>query len=169
MDLNFYCPSKCGYCDSQDPLEHAFVHCRLAWSAWRHFEDLLGIPYYESCPKPTAVAWHRPPVGCFKLNVDGSALGCQGHSAGGGILRNSEGNPIFAVSMYFGIATNMEPEARALLEGLRLGIHKNILVALIELDSLMLHNVLHNAAPILWKIDHIVREIFGLLGKFFCF
>ncbi|KAL3529545.1 hypothetical protein ACH5RR_008867 [Cinchona calisaya] len=59
----------------------------------------------------------------------------------------------------------MEAKARTLLEGLRMCIQENMLVALIESDSLMLYNMLNNAAFVPWKIDHIVHEILGLLGN----
>ncbi|KAL3529638.1 hypothetical protein ACH5RR_008960 [Cinchona calisaya] len=70
-------------------------------------------------PNPIAVTWPKPLSGTLKLTIDGLSLGCLDHSAGGGILRDSVGNLVFAFSTYFGVATNMEVEATALLVGLQ--------------------------------------------------
>lgn len=55
----------------------------------------------------------------LKLNSDGSATS-SGLGAGGGILRDCYGGLIFAYHGYFGKATSLHAEAKALLLGLKL-------------------------------------------------
>ncbi|KAL3520049.1 hypothetical protein ACH5RR_018198 [Cinchona calisaya] len=119
----------------------------------------------KSRPRPSIVAWHRSPHSVFKLNVYGSALRCPSQSMRRGILRDSAGTLTFTFSTYYGVATNMEAEARALLEGLRGCIQKNIFAILVELDSIALCNMILNASSTLWMLDHVFWEIQALSSQ----
>ena len=52
--------------------------------------------------------------------MDESSLGNPGYSGGGGVVQDSFGNVLVGFPLAFGIRTNMEAEAMALLEGIKL-------------------------------------------------
>ncbi|XP_027067834.1 uncharacterized protein [Coffea arabica] len=82
---------------------------------------------------PRWIAWLRPPIGCIRLNIDGSSLGNPGLSGAGAIFRDSGGNILCGFSWFLGSRTNMEAEAMALLEGLLLSATFHSLH--VEMDS----------------------------------
>lgn len=55
------------------------------------------------------VCWNRPPGDILKLNTDGSALDNPGRIGGGGILRDLEGNMIYAYATPLGFGSNNDP------------------------------------------------------------
>lgn len=81
-------------------------------------------------------------------------------SEGGGILRNSAGCMIFALSGYFGSYTSIQAEAKTLLLVLQLyaqrGIDGNLVV---ETHSLMLQRILLKRYQCLWSISAKVEYI----------
>ncbi|KAI3453546.1 hypothetical protein Pfo_010209 [Paulownia fortunei] len=56
------------------------------------------------------VHWHKPALGSFKLNTDGSSKGNPGQSGVGGILGDCQGNPLVAFQDFIGTASNKETE-----------------------------------------------------------
>ncbi|KAH9292835.1 hypothetical protein KI387_041984, partial [Taxus chinensis] len=69
-------------------------------------------------------SWIRPGENVVKLNFDGASKGNLGPAGGGGILRNSEGDWLFAYAGPLGRQTNNMVEARALLWGVLLAKEK---------------------------------------------
>lgn len=61
----------------------------------------------------TTVTWTKPPTDTHKLNTDGSALTNPGKIGGGGILRDAQGNLIYAFAVPLGNGTNNQAEIQA--------------------------------------------------------
>ena len=70
-----------------------------------------------------------------KLNVDRSPLGNPEPLGGGGIICNHFGEALHAFSSLYGHCTNMEAEAKALLDGIKLCVTLSLCRVLVELDS----------------------------------
>ncbi|KAH0696196.1 hypothetical protein KY289_013678 [Solanum tuberosum] len=60
----------------------------------------------------TLVMWKTPPRTRYKLNTDGSALHNPGKIGGGGILRDYQGNIVYAFAVPFGEGTNNQAEVQ---------------------------------------------------------
>ena len=65
------------------------------------------------------VLWSSPPLGMFKVNVDGAPRGKPGSAQNGGVLRNSKGEVIFMFSKFVGVCDSNEVGVPAILEALR--------------------------------------------------
>lgn len=102
----------------------------------------------------------RPPLGWFKLNVDGYARGDE--NVGGGIIRNSEGAMVAAFSYYYGAGSNNLAEFLALKDGILLCKVLNISSVLIESHSSIAVTVVRSAQGDNWKLAYVLRECIGL-------
>ena len=85
---------------------------------------------------PTPIKW-SPPLGWFKLNIDGSSLGNPGLARGGGVIRNHLREWVGGYSRAIGFTTSIQAELRALKDSLLLVIDLKILNHEIEMDSLV--------------------------------
>lgn len=100
--------------------------------------EVMGISDRGSHVNPGRwYRWKKPPEGCYKLNVDGSAR--LNEMTGGGILRDHNGDLIAAFSSHYGLGTSNSAEFSALLEGRALNI-SNLLV---ECDSKLVCNAVN--------------------------
>ncbi|CAA2959140.1 Hypothetical predicted protein [Olea europaea subsp. europaea] len=84
-----------------------------------HVEYGLG---FKQQYRPKLVQWVKPPLGCLKLNIDGCFKGSL--AADGGVLRNANGDVVFAFHEFYDESCSniLEAELRALLtETARLG------------------------------------------------
>ena len=118
-----------------------------------------------------------PSPGWFKLNTDGSALGCPGPAGGGGLIRDDHGRWVKGFLRRIGKVSSLEAELWAIRDGLTLCTQLQTQELLIELDakaviSLVTCNKESFAqyAPLiddcrnllqqhpLWKIQHCYRE-----------
>ena len=86
---------------------------------------------------PTPIKWSPPPLGWFKLNIDGSSLSNPGLAGGGGVIRNHLGEWVGGFSRVIGFTTSVQAKLRALKSGLLLAIDLGILNLEIEMDSLV--------------------------------
>ena len=80
-------------------------------------------------PKQRAVVqvrWFKPPVGWFKLNLDGASCGNPGKVRGGGILRDCNGMWIRGYARSIGYASSIIAEFWALRDGLKLALSEGI-------------------------------------------
>nr|XP_033512782.1 uncharacterized protein LOC117277459 [Nicotiana tomentosiformis] len=69
--------------------------------------------------KVTKVIWEFPNEGWIKVNTDGASRGNPGRSSIGYVLRDEEGDVIYALGREIPPVTNNEAEALAILEALR--------------------------------------------------
>ena len=90
-----------------------------------------------------------------KLNVDGASRGNPGHSGGGGIIRNHNGDLLKAYSNYYGFCSNMVAEFRALKDGIYLALEMGIDLSklIVESDSKVLVDMLHRASCDQWQLQ----------------
>ena len=105
-------------------------------ASWLHF--YLEISSWSTPITYTLVRWVRPPHDVLKLNTDGYSKGNPGVSGEGGVLRDERGKLLLDFSCHFGLATSMQPEARALLFGVELCLQRGFGQFEVELDSLIL-------------------------------
>lgn len=105
------------------------------------------------------VKWIKPPTSLFKLNTDGSALSNPGKIGGGVILRDWQGNMIFAFSIPLGIGTNNEVETHAATYGVNWCIQHGYRKISQKYDSELLTKWLNSTAQTPWKIQHHLQEL----------
>lgn len=107
------------------------------------FIKWLGTsPRVVKASSPILVRWIAPPLNWAKLNCDGAFKGNPGHSGGGGVLRDHNGDLILAYGNYYGISLSLCAEAKALLDGLIISDGKGITHLWVEVDSMILFNML---------------------------
>ncbi|KAK4706649.1 hypothetical protein R3W88_033781 [Solanum pinnatisectum] len=96
----------------------------------------------ESCKpdvKVTSVIWKTPPTSRYKLNTDGSTLHNLGKIGGGGsILRDDNGNIIYAFAIPLGGGTNNQAEVQATSYGINWCIQHGYNNIILEVDSELL-------------------------------
>ena len=81
------------------------------------------------------VRWKLPSPGWFKLNTDGSALGCPGPAGGGGLIRDDHGRWVKGFLRRIGKVSSLEAELWAIRDGLILCNQLLIQELIIELDA----------------------------------
>uniref|UniRef100_A0A3Q7JWC0 RNase H type-1 domain-containing protein n=1 Tax=Solanum lycopersicum TaxID=4081 RepID=A0A3Q7JWC0_SOLLC len=114
---------------------------------------LLGTLEIKIIP----ITWIIPPPLRVKLNSDGSC--CNGQSRGEGIIRDQEGDFIFAYSIPLGNGTSNTAEAETLLYGLQWCARKGLEIVIGETNSLLLTKSVKREWKPPWKISNQVREI----------
>ena len=83
----------------------------------------------------TTPRWESPDAYHAKLNVDGAFVKENGTAGAGMILRDHEGDVIFAVTRtLFNCGDPLEAEMAAMKEGLRLSLHWTNLPLVVEMD-----------------------------------
>ncbi|KAK4707285.1 hypothetical protein R3W88_033132 [Solanum pinnatisectum] len=112
----------------------------------------------------TYVAWHQPPEGMLKLNIDGSFD--QNSKMGGtsGVIRDHLGSWIAGFSCKVKVVNAHHAELLALLHGLNLAQKININHLLVETDSQVLLNTLESSKPIHSHIYSNYRSMLILMG-----
>ncbi|XP_073051345.1 uncharacterized protein [Primulina eburnea] len=112
--------------------------------------------------KMAIVRWLRPPVGCFKLNVDGSSRGSPGASTIGGVVRDSSGQVLVSFSEFIGVGTNIRAELWAIWRGLLISSDLHLFPLWIETDS-RISLLLLRSRRCTWGLEHIVTRILLLM------
>lgn len=113
---------------------------------------------------PKIIKWYCPNSG-YALNVDGAAKGNPGHAGGGGCIRGSKGEVIFGFSYYYGVGTNMEAEARALLDGLRILVKSGLPVGVVYSDSKVLISMIQSSNHPPWRTYRWWEEIKDIISR----
>lgn len=111
------------------------------------------------------IKWAFPSKGRLKCNTNGASKGNPGPSSYGFCIRNYRGDLIYAQAAQIGLATNMEAEAKAILEAARFCQIQNIPNVLIETDSQGLRNILKHKWKIPWAIVEHIEEIIELMNN----
>uniref|UniRef100_M1CEJ8 RNase H family protein n=1 Tax=Solanum tuberosum TaxID=4113 RepID=M1CEJ8_SOLTU len=94
------------------------------------------------------VNWERPPPNILQLNTDGSALSNPGKIGGGGILRDSQGDMIYAYIVSSGTGPNNLAEVQAAAHGLYWCTHHGYKTIILEVDLEQLTKwITHNSQP----------------------
>ncbi|XP_068638504.1 uncharacterized protein [Aristolochia californica] len=111
----------------------------------REFDNLKGTNMRENwrnvvgmsnpARAPEMVEWSKPPLGHFKLNFDGSVLGCPGPAGFGGVIHNEQADLIFTYVGPIGLSDSTSEELHGLYNGLKLFKQKKEGALLVEGDS----------------------------------
>ncbi|KAH0769685.1 hypothetical protein KY290_013666 [Solanum tuberosum] len=107
-------------------------------------------------PWRTRVKWLKPPRNFIKLNSDGSCV--QRSCGGGGLIRDNQGNMMFAYSLGLGQGTSNMAEARALLYGLKWCVSRGYDRVWGETDSLLLVKCINGEWRTPWRLDKLIQE-----------
>lgn len=92
-------------------------------------------------------------------NTDGASRGNLDSSAYGFPLRYTVGNLIYVESHYFGIAANMEAEARVLCQALSYCRSNGLVNVQVQTDPLVLKQMVTKELRILWEMIEIMEDI----------
>ena len=123
--------------------------------------DYWGINIPASHPRPPRlIRWINPPKGRLKLNVDGAFKRSNNAAGGGGILRDTKGDIIFAfaASSYL-VHSSLEAEGLALRDGLSICCEMGISTVIVESDSLVLVQIMKGSCPCPWRMTYIMHEV----------
>ncbi|EOY17514.1 Uncharacterized protein TCM_042330 [Theobroma cacao] len=136
------------------------------WKGDKQIAQEWGITFQaESLPPPKVFPWHKPSIGEFKLNVDGSAKLSQ-NAAGGGVLRDHAGVMVFGFSENLGIQNSLQAELLALYRGLILCRDYNIRRLWIEMDAASVIRLLQGNQRGPHAIRYLLVSIRQLLSHF---
>ncbi|MQM11611.1 hypothetical protein Taro_044519 [Colocasia esculenta] len=100
----------------------------------------LGVPIKSGRLKvndfkpPKIVRWN-PPFSNYNINVDGACKGNLGICGGGGCFRNTRGDFVCGFAFLYGSGSSLLAETRALHDGLRLALERNLNVSIVYSDS----------------------------------
>ncbi|XP_022774106.1 uncharacterized protein LOC111316412 [Durio zibethinus] len=86
------------------------------------------------------IIWTPPPLGAWKINVDGSAIGKRGPTGIGGVVENHKGQILLLFSKHIGIQDSNFAELLAVVEALSIIVSPNIdhiPEIIVESDSLI--------------------------------
>ncbi|XP_019251272.1 PREDICTED: uncharacterized protein LOC109230201 [Nicotiana attenuata] len=92
--------------------------------------------------KYTKVMWEYPNQGWVKVNTDATCRGNPGRSSIGFVLRNEEGNVLYACGKEMEEGTNTEAEVQAILEALRYCVTHDYILIDLHTDSMLVKNVI---------------------------
>ncbi|XP_041009359.1 uncharacterized protein LOC121253410 [Juglans microcarpa x Juglans regia] len=111
--------------------------------------------------------WGFPPLGVFKLNVDGAIFQNQ-HSAGiGVVLRDCKGEVLMAASKKEpAIRDATSIERLAIFRGLQLTAHLGIKHLIIESDALTLVQELQKPEPSMTLVGNVIKDTKELMNCF---
>ncbi|KAH0713383.1 hypothetical protein KY290_008979 [Solanum tuberosum] len=100
-----------------------------------------------------SVKWEKPSQPVFKLNTDSSALNNPRKIGGGGILRECQGNMVYAYTIPLGIGTNNQAELKAASHGVNWCIQHGYRKIHLEVDSELVISWLSNQARPPWNLQ----------------
>ncbi|XP_071909715.1 uncharacterized protein [Coffea arabica] len=104
-----------------------------------------------------------PGVGFAKLNTDGSAKDNPRLSGGGGVLRDSKRDILFAFAEFYGEVSTLQAESRALCMRLELCVLNGVSRIMVEVDSKALWAILVSEAASPLSICAVIQKIRSLL------
>ncbi|KAF9593726.1 hypothetical protein IFM89_024730 [Coptis chinensis] len=132
------------------PIYYMMKAKKLVENMWRedNGEIVSASSSMEKCRRWVAIRWIPPPVGVFKLNIDGSSRGNPGAAGAGCVLRDWDGRFIFGLAVPILHASTIMAEARALFFGLRIlsFLHLNGVRVLVETDSKFIQQCIRNSS-----------------------
>ncbi|XP_075083401.1 uncharacterized protein LOC142167142 [Nicotiana tabacum] len=126
--------------------------------------DLIqNLEQYTPVLKVTKVFWEFPFEGWIKVNTDGASRGNHGRRSISFVLRDEDGDVIYALGREVPPATNNEAEALAILEALRYCVDHRFTQFWLQTDSMIMKNVLNGNWMPPWNITKYVEEIKNLI------
>uniref|UniRef100_A0A1U7XZ22 Uncharacterized protein LOC104241643 n=1 Tax=Nicotiana sylvestris TaxID=4096 RepID=A0A1U7XZ22_NICSY len=145
----------------------------IIWELWKRrniykYGDVVTVnrvlEQYTPKLNYTKVLWELPSQGWIKVNIDGASRGNPGRSSVGFVLRNEEGNVVYACGKEIQEGSNSVAEARAILEALKYCVGNGYVLIELNTDSMMLKNII-GVWKIPWNISEIVEEIKQMMTR----
>ncbi|OVA15314.1 Ribonuclease H domain [Macleaya cordata] len=137
-------------------------------ATFKNFLSACNISPTQVRRKPIKILrWSTPPPGYFILNTDGASV--SRIAAGGGVIRDSQGEIVAAFHSSYGMGTNNLAESRALLDGLALCRQMDIRNIAVRVDSHLVASWFHAKGEIPWSLQrwwHRIRELSQNLNLF---
>ncbi|WMV41201.1 hypothetical protein MTR67_034586 [Solanum verrucosum] len=130
----------------------------IKWpSKWPELIQFAGNCSHDI--KITKVSWFKPPTNVVKINSDGSALDNPGKIGAGGIVRDAQGDLIYAYATPLGHGTNNQADIEAAQWGLSWCLNNGFNQVIFEEDSvLVVHWIKQEVAPP-WNLQHTVANL----------
>ncbi|XP_077232383.1 uncharacterized protein LOC143869472 [Tasmannia lanceolata] len=129
------------------------------YDLWHEWTEICTA----STNNPNVVqAWSPAPQGILKLNFDGSSLGPAGI---GGLLRDENGDVIWAFSGPIGVAGSNEVEVQAIYQGICFLQSEDLNRVEIEGDSLNVIRWVREKHLVLWRFAALFDEIQDRVGS----
>lgn len=145
-------------------MTHRIHHLKRAPTTFEriHLES-LNIPVAQVLGKKgTWLRWNKPEHQQFKLNTDGSCKG--GVSAGGGIVRNRQGDFVCGFNVPYEFDDVISAELHALYDNILLCVSQGITGATIEVDAAMVVNMVKDSTKVLWRYVYLLRKVKALIA-----
>lgn len=124
------------------------------------------VASYKHAIMVKEVTWEKPQQPFLKLNIDGNSLSNPGKIGGGGIVRDYQGNMIYAFTIPLGIGTNNQAEIQAVSHGLDWCIHHGYRKIHLEVDSELVIHWLLNQTNYPWNLQPYILEIHRIVHQF---
>ncbi|XP_071912409.1 uncharacterized protein [Coffea arabica] len=105
------------------------------------------------------VCWVCLTQSLVKLNADGCSRGNPGRNGGGGLFRDCDGRFLLGFSCYFGEATSLQAEMKALFFGVRLGVSRGLGKLHLESNSLVLVRIIQGTVRCPWRLQRELLEL----------
>ena len=120
----------------------------------------------RDCDKQTLLLrWIKPPLGHFKLNVDGSRDGA-GIIGAGGVVRDCSGNWIQGFSHHIGFGEVIQAEIWGIYIGLKMAADLQLKHLLVESDSAIAINLLNSTDIDLHPLATIINNCHAIMHLF---
>nr|XP_016504579.1 PREDICTED: uncharacterized protein LOC107822538 [Nicotiana tabacum] len=113
----------------------------------------------------TKVNWDFPEQGWVKVNTDGASRGNPGRSSIGFVLRNEEGDVLYACGKEIQEGTNSVAEAKAISEALKFCVQHDYVLIDLHTDSMVLQKVITGEWKPPWVLGSLVEEIMDLMKR----
>ncbi|XP_075084871.1 uncharacterized protein LOC142168109 [Nicotiana tabacum] len=128
-------------------------------------ELLLVMENYTPALKITKVIWEYPTPGWIKVNTDGASRGNPGRSSIDFVLRNEEGDVVYACVKEIHEGTNTEAEAKAVFEALKYCLNHHYMLIL-HTHSMVIKNVFEGSWTCPWNVVVYVEEIKEMMTRY---
>lgn len=113
-------------------------------------------PSYAISHRHVAVSWDKPPPGSLKLNTNASVV--QQVAARGGLVRNHQGEVVFAFYKEFGDVDVLAAESLSLLFGLTLCVQRGMDGFAVEVDLAVLVRLIQSNSLAKWPLCNTLRH-----------
>ena len=128
------------------------------------YKDACSLPIFSPAPAPTT--WQAPPLGFFKINVDGAALDDGKPSCIGVVIHDCRGFLIAASNKILPTPISVEiTEATALQEGVLLASEMGISHVLVESNALSVIQAIIEC-DLGGELGHIIQNIKDISSSF---
>ncbi|KAM3375976.1 hypothetical protein P3S68_014690 [Capsicum galapagoense] len=143
-------------------LYNAFPY--IPWpSGWSNLAAYVGKFSQET--KVTTIYWTKPLAQMVKLNSDASAFTNPGRIGVGEVIRDHNGDVIYAYAAPLGQGTNNQVEVEAAIWGLSWCLSNGIQQVVMEVNSELLVRWIKKQIPILWHLQPLVESLMKLISQ----